>query len=244
MRVYAASSIIAFLAYVGSRLFGTSLLNPLLSQDTTPASVITGQPYSGNATLVRTPLAADGNRPPQPTSLSFYRDSQGRTRTEEWSNIVDPWSGAGQSTTVRIVDPVAGVGYYLDNATQTGVKTALRWDPAIPKSAHPSTLPYQAATSAGVQIFLGLPCTVTGTSRSIRSGEFGNAPSMTILSEQWYSEDLSLVIKSSFSDPIRGTIAFAFQSISRNAPDPALFTPPSTFTITDAEAGDVPGRAF
>ncbi|HET7130822.1 MAG TPA: hypothetical protein VFJ95_01185, partial [Gammaproteobacteria bacterium] len=68
-------------------------------------------------------ILADGNRITSRNEARFYRDSAGRTRSEQKLAAVGPWQTRGDPVTlVTINDPVADVSYSLNTAEQTAWK--------------------------------------------------------------------------------------------------------------------------
>jgi hypothetical protein len=79
------------------------------------ARTLKGAPYSAEIVNDYTQVFADGNRIVQHSTGRVYRDTDGRVRREE-----DRPSG---SASISIVDPVAGVSYWLDPETHLAWKT-------------------------------------------------------------------------------------------------------------------------
>lgn len=77
--------------------------------------LVTGAPFSAQATTVTDQTLADGNHIHHQNNATLYRDSQGRTRRETTLAGLGPWSAAEAETktVVMINDPVAGVHYML-----------------------------------------------------------------------------------------------------------------------------------
>ncbi len=77
--------------------------------------VITGSPYSAQATTETTQVLSDGNRIARKETAQVYRDSVGRMRRDLAVNAIGPWSSTGgPQQMVSIFDPVAGVNYMLN----------------------------------------------------------------------------------------------------------------------------------
>jgi hypothetical protein len=77
--------------------------------------------------------------------------------------------------------------------------------------------------------------TVTGvrTTRTIPSGQIGNAEPLTIVTEVWSSPDLKTTVHSKRDDPLMGEATFQLINISRVEPDPSLFITPPGFKVLD-----------
>lgn len=73
---------------------------------------ITGSPLSAREVSRTTQTLSDGTQLDNTTTTLFYRDSQGRTRTEP----------VGANASITIVDPVAGVRIVLNPATKTATR--------------------------------------------------------------------------------------------------------------------------
>lgn len=83
-------------------------------------AVVTGAPYSAEEVSDRTQTLADGTHITQRTRIrKFYRDSEGRTRTERPFFMTNAtWNGTSEFDDVMIVeinDPISGFRYILDN---------------------------------------------------------------------------------------------------------------------------------
>ncbi len=87
--------------------------------------VVTGAPFS--ATEVRTfqERLGDGNLISRTSQVNHYRDSQGRTRTEE---TITPAASSGKQAFVMasISDPVAGQRHELVSSSMTARTTQVR----------------------------------------------------------------------------------------------------------------------
>lgn len=80
------------------------------------ADVIKNAPYSGVGTTEVVTTLADGNRIVRTNTMKYYRDSQGRTRTEYSLAAIGPFTPDEAQTVVTITDPVAGRQYVLHSA--------------------------------------------------------------------------------------------------------------------------------
>jgi hypothetical protein len=89
----------------------------------------------------------------------------------------------------------------------------------------------------GVQSQNGVLATGTRTTLTIPQGEIGNNRDIHVVNEQWYSEDLQMLVKTVNSDPRFGENTYQLTNISRVEPDPALFQIPPDYTIIDPGAG-------
>ncbi len=73
----------------------------------------------------------------------------------------------------------------------------------------------------------------SGTRRTttIPAGAIGNERPITVVSEEWYSPDLQILVQTERTDPRLGRSVYQVSNINRNEPDPSLFQVPTDYTI-------------
>jgi hypothetical protein len=85
--------------------------------------VVKGAPYSATATTEHVRTLSDGNQIIRKNESKLYRDSEGRTRTEQTLETIGKWTAAGEpSQLIHINDPVTGYYYDLDPRARTAIK--------------------------------------------------------------------------------------------------------------------------
>ncbi|HEY6987152.1 MAG TPA: hypothetical protein VH369_02145 [Bryobacteraceae bacterium] len=218
-----------------------------------------GHPYSAEQVTERVQTLADGTHITQNAQTTkFYRDSEGRTRTE---HIFTPPPGAvmvSMPSLIQITDPVAGYRYTLDSRTQTAHRTAFL-SPArvVTAQTAPANLPrpnvVPATTAAskgdstrprpevsreslGTQTIEGVLAEGTRTTTIFPVDFMGNDRPITTVSETWISPDLKTVMLSKTSDPRFGDTTTKLTNIIVADPDPALFQVPAEYSIVDESA--------
>ena len=67
----------------------------------------------------------------------------------------------------------------------------------------------------------------------IPAGEIGNAQEIRIVSEQWFSDELQVLVMTKHSDPRTGETTYRLRNILRAEPDPSLFAVPADYTIRE-----------
>ncbi len=72
--------------------------------------------------------------------------------------------------------------------------------------------------SLGTQVTDGLNTEGTRYTSTIAAGEIGNAKPITVVSEQWYSSELQMVVASKRSDPRFGDVTYTLTNIQRSEP--------------------------
>jgi hypothetical protein len=82
--------------------------------------VVKGAPYSATAITEHVQTLSDGNQIIRKNESKLYRDSEGRTRTEQTLGTIGKWTSGGEDQQhIIIADPVDGVSYSLDPRTHT-----------------------------------------------------------------------------------------------------------------------------
>lgn len=83
----------------------------------------------------------------------------------------------------------------------------------------------------GRQTIEGVVAAGTRNTTVIPAGGIGNAQEIRIVSEQWFSPDLEVLVMTKHSDPRVGETIYRLTNIVRAEPDPALFTVPGDYTV-------------
>jgi len=215
-----------------------------------PGKVVTGAPYSAVAVMETKQTLADGNVIDRKVQSNVFRDSQGRTRRETTFTGIGPLAASGQPrTAIMIHDPVASTAYVLHPDQKTAEqlpspragakrpgKMQTDFEARIEKEIANGTLKKE---DLGVQTINGISAQGTRYTRTIPAGQIGNANPVSVVSEQWYSPDLQVVVKSSRKDPRFGETTYTLTGIQRSEPAASLFALPSDYTVTAATR---PGR--
>lgn len=114
--------------------------------------------------------------------------------------------------------------------------------PPPPSSAPPMRIdqPFLAAPNPvrtenlGEQEILGYRCTGTRVITTLPPGQIGNDRPINIVSEQWYSLELELIMRSMHRDPWAGELTTTVTHVSRGEQAAPLFVVPASFRIVDA----------
>ncbi len=69
----------------------------------------------------------------------------------------------------------------------------------------------------------------------IPAGAIGNEQPIRVVSEQWWSPDLNLIVLTKFSDPRSGETTFRLTNVSRAEPDRGLFIVPPDYTVKESK---------
>ncbi len=212
-----------------------------------PGRVVKNAPYSADMITESTQTLADGNHIRQSTASRVFRDSEGRTRTEQSLKGLGALAGASNLPNVIFLsDPVAGTSYALNPAAKTASKSG--WMRPGRSGPPPRGRAEQGGgrkgegrresqgaakvESLGRQTIEGVPADGTRTVTTIPAGEMGNEQPIQIVSERWYSPDLQTIVLSRHNDPRSGETITRLVNISRAEPAHSLFEVPADYKVS------------
>lgn len=202
---------------------------------------IKGAPFSGQLIIEMKGTLRDGTVIDLKRPMTQYRDGEGRTRREFDDNIV-------------IMDPVARVNYSLNHKTMRGTKGPRQPSPSeeqlriqaqaaldaqkqaaeAARGPHVTYGPQVTTASLGTQEMEGFAVEGTRTTMMVRFGASEDAPLIKVVQERWYSPELQIDVMFTNDDPRQATLMVTrYTNIQRGEPDPALFRPPSGYSVVD-----------
>lgn len=222
------------------------------------SKLVKGAPYSAVAVTETVQMLGDGNRITQRSSVNVYRDSAGRTRRE--ALVKD-----GQAQAIVLSDPATGVNYTLDPHHRRALKhdsqvVMLKKVEETARAVEELRMKLEAEKkralvedggevkplkkrrpepeSLGRQVIEGIEAEGTRTTMTIPAGQIGNDLPINIVSEQWYSPELQLLIMTKHSDPRTGETIYRLTNINRAEPDRTLFEVPADYALS-SEAEEI-----
>lgn len=231
------------------------LISTALAQTTTPANKeilsnggvfhsllaapVIGQPYSATQVHRDKRQLADGTNITHNGHHFIARDAAGRVRVEmRMAETAD-----GETILVFVSDPEAHTittwvtgpkANKLASVVKIPTEKYGAAKPAPAKVAQ-DTRPQPIITTEdlGTDTLQGLPVSVVKTTTIVPAGRSGNDAPITKTLEVWTSPDLKLVMKEQWEDPRSGERTISLEKFSRAEPDPALFRPPTGYTVKD-----------
>jgi hypothetical protein len=227
---------------------------------------VTGKPFSAAEERQTVQVLGDGTRIDKKETDKYFRDSQGRTRTER-----------DNGSTIIIFDPVEGFNAELNTSTKSAHKMVFRMNgPNGPQTqgamimmdkmksemiARPMQITSAAgpvagniaftraepamalkedqnaaAEDLGTQMINGVPAQGTRSTITIPVGQIGNDREIKVVSERWFSNELQMLIRSSNKDPRFGETTYELTNILQGAQDPTLFQIPADFNLNGPPA--------
>lgn len=213
---------------------------------------VTGAPYTADIVTETVQTLSDGNRIVKRTTGTVARDAAGRVRREE--------TRADGTVEVSIHDPVAqtvttldvarktarvspGIGRYTMRGTFDGkvgtyaltmdhFSGAVRETRAIrPKSDAPDAGETSEETLPEKMIE-GVRATGTRKTTTIPAGTIGNEQPIRVVTEEWTSPDLQVLVLTDFNDPRTVRTTYKLTNIKRDHPDASLFIVPSGYRVS------------
>jgi hypothetical protein len=208
---------------------------PPVTPGTTPSNVrlVTGAPYSAMGTSETVVTAPDGSRVVRQNTVRFWRDSEGRTRSEyQLTSIGGPTPVEINSRLTVIDDPAAGERYMVkpDGNVVTMPIAACRpaGEPDVTVGPpRPARLPLKVSQPVrlGERQVDGVTVTGSRIEATIPAGAMGNERPVKMSAEQWYGKDLQVVVEATYKDPRTGETRYRLREIQRDEPDAKLFRP-------------------
>lgn len=228
---------------------------------TIESTPLKGAPYSADTVNESTQALADGNRIVQHTAGRVYRDGEGRTRREEDHasgspsvSITDPV--AGVSYTLDAANHIAwktstGAGaMILQDALKRRVEEAQVQANVLLKVENgmaPASVGFARSGGGGrggdnqqhneetlaPRQIEGVLAEGHRNTTMIPAGSIGNEQPITIVSEEWKSPDLGVLVMTSHKDPRNGESSYRLANIVRGEPDGSLFQVPPDYTIKE-----------
>jgi hypothetical protein len=214
---------------------------------------VLGHPFSATEVRQTRQTLADGTHVNHSDTSAFYRDAQGRMRTQSPERVI-------------VYDPVARFTYTLDPAHKVYEKHAIdaqtgstsiavigdsTWiksgadpgphQPVEQAPAHDAASRYHAEAVASPVVEELPPQTVNGIAArgsritiTIPTGTFGNDRDVKVVNERWYSDELQVLVKTINSDPRFGVTTYDLINVVQGAPDPGLFHVPVDYRLPEA----------
>jgi TonB family protein len=159
------------------------------------------------------------------------RDSLGRTRNEARRWINSQAGAEPQLLRIHLYDP----------ATRTRtvvfplVKTVRRSIQMAPLPVAPETAALQKAVSSredlGADTMQGLPVRGVRVTHTYQPGALGNDRSLTIVTENWYSDALKINLLTKRTDPRFGVQTVRVTELIRGEPEASLFSVPEDYKV-------------
>ena len=199
--------------------------------------------YSADQVSVMTQTLADGTTITHKSLSRVYRDSQGRSRYENYGTRADSGGPEDSPQSISIFDPAAGVSYYLNPRDHTAQRHEVRKPSPSPgaRAANPSAnlgparpaMPRPIREDLGTQVIEGLEARGQRITRTIPEGAEGNDRPMQMTSESWIAAKEGIVLLQISNDPRRGERVMHLTNLVLEEPPANLFQVPPDYTLEE-----------
>jgi hypothetical protein len=109
---------------------------------------------------------------------------------------------------------------------------------SLPRMVAPSGFAVGSGTvnkeDLGTQVIEGLVATGTRTTTTIAAGTIGNEQPILIVSEQWFSPELKVLVMTKHVDPRTGETTYRLSNIVQTEPGRSLFEVPADYTLKES----------
>src|SRR5262245_22916034 len=220
---------------------------------------VKGLPYSAELMSESVQTLTDGNRIVHRTVGRISRDAEGRTRREESRDggavtvsITDPVANTSFTldAVARTARETPNLGLFRFRAMLDDFAAIV--EPGWTKRESVVSLdgiPLQPAPGGRGgrgrggnrdnvaeeklpnQMMEGVLASGVRRTTTIEAGKIGNERAITIVSEEWTSPELQILVMTDFTDPRTGRSTYRLLKINRTEPDPALFQVPADYTV-------------
>lgn len=192
--------------------------------------LVKDQPFSAETVIEDTRRLYDGSTVTKRTNGAVYRDAAGRTRREQPLEMVGGFSVVGTDNKPQILvfinDFAARTQYFLDVNNKVARRQPLGGNPPEPRTPNEAK-----SESLGTKVIEGVSCEGTRVSFEIPTGHLGNDKPIQVVTENWFSPELQMLVLSRHIDPLAGEHLFKLVNIKRTEPSTELFTVPSSFKV-------------
>lgn len=193
--------------------------------------LVKGQPFSAETVIEDTRRLYDGSTVTKTTKGAFYRDSAGRTRREQPFEMVGGFSLSKPQTLVFINDFAQKTQYFFDLDNKIARKIGI--GPNGPPRDEPQD-PDAKSDSLGTKTIEGISVEGTRITYELPVGQIGNDKPIQIVTENWYSPELQVIVMSRHLDPLSGEHIFRLANVRRAEPAANLFAVPAGFEVKNA----------
>jgi hypothetical protein len=214
-----------------------------------PTVMVPGAPFQGERVGRLVQKLANGITITHEVRGQIARDTEGRVREEEQQTnkpmfvvVLDPvnhlqmkWSSSSKTATRLPFSGREHVTFPLQPWLE--ILKGRGWD-----QPEPGPEPNKVTTEdLGKKTISGVVTTGTRTTTVVPMGKYGNDRVVTIVHDEWFSEDLKLTVLDSVDDPIGGQQTLEIQGITRSEPDPTLFGLPEGYEVKSMFGGGIVG---
>jgi hypothetical protein len=199
-----------------------------------------GNPFSATVVVEDQRPMPDGSVETMRTIAIIARDSKGRTHNERRRFMPEAFHGSPSLMETRIYDPQAHIRFICDPATHTARRQII----SIQLDADPATSPFIHVEDLGSTTLSGVRAVGTRRTYIISAHASPTRKPLEIVSEEWYSKDMNLVLLTHHIDPRTGEQTVGISGLKRDDPPASMFELPKGYTVVDAKSPPAPTPAI
>lgn len=193
--------------------------------------LVKNQPFSADILIEDTRRLFDGTTVTKKIQGAIYRDASGRTRREQPLEMVGGFNIVTENNKpqmlVFINDFAANTQYFLDLNNKIARKNRIGQGPPRDEPNGPGA----KSEALGTKTIEGISVEGTRITYELPAGHIGNDKPIQVVTENWYSPELQMIVMSRHLDPLSGEHIFRLVNIKRSEPAADLFTVPAGFRI-------------
>lgn len=169
------------------------------------------------------------------SKVSYTLDPATKTATKGGAAVVSTGAGGGGGSVATAAPSVRAIKTETGAVTVSGGGSggATAGVATLTRSGGALIAGNSSREALDAQVIEGLNVTGTRTTTIIPAGQVGNTQELKVVSEQWMSDDLQLLVMTRHSDPRSGETLYRLRSVVRGEPDPSLFTLPADYTVVE-----------
>ena len=178
-------------------------------------ATVAGSGGGGTVTAMRTPEAG--------VAVAVPADEMARRREVETQAVAAAAAGGGGVA-------VGGTGRSAGGAV---APVPFPGEPTLERTMSPGRGSVNKE-ELGQQVVEGVLATGTRTTTTLPAGTIGNEQPIVVLSEQWFSEELKVLVMTKHSDPRSGITTYRLTNVVQAEPARSLFEVPADYTLKES----------
>jgi hypothetical protein len=197
--------------------------------------LVEGHPFSAETVIEDTRRLYDGSTVTKSVSGAIYRNTAGSTRREQPLEMIGGVQVGGSDgkpqTLVFINDFANRTQTFLDANNKTARTHTIGDGPRPEGPGGPAARSGEKTESLGTKTIDGVKVEGTRITFEIPAGHLGNDKPIEVVTENWFSPELGVMVMSRHIDPIAGEHVFRLTNIKLGEPSADLFTVPQGYKL-------------
>lgn len=197
--------------------------------------LIQGHPFSAETVIEDTRRLYDGTAVTKSMKGAIYRNTAGSTRREQPMEMIAGVQISGADgrpqNMVFINDFAAKTQTFLDVNNKLARTHPIGDGPRPEGPGGPVAKEGEKSESLGSKTIDGVKVEGTRMTFEIPAGHLGNDKPIEVLTENWFSPELGVIVMSRHVDPIAGEHIFRLTNIRLGEPSSDLFTVPQGYRV-------------